>query len=103
MNLKIVSPNFAEKVLLQYCGMIIDSNAIEKERFAKFKLTDDRLDTFYFNTVTDLHPELKKIITLILTLSHCQTSMEIVFSVNKFVDHLNIEENSFLKNLSLIT
>ena len=60
MDLNIVSPKFPEKVLLKYYDMIIDSNPFEKEKFAKFKLTDARLGTFYFNTLTDLHPELKK-------------------------------------------
>ena len=60
MDSNIVSPKFAEKVLLKYYDMIIDSNSIEKEKFAKFMLTDDRLGTFYFNTLTNLLPELKK-------------------------------------------
>ena len=51
-------PTFAEKVSLQYRNMINDSNTTEKEKFAKFNLTDDRLDKFYFDTLTDLHPEL---------------------------------------------
>ena len=85
MDLKIVSPTFAEKVLLQYCDMINNSNTTEEEKFAKFNLTGDRLDKFYFDTLTDLHPELKKLIKLILTLSHGQASIERGFNVNKFM------------------
>ena len=72
MDLKIASPPFAEKVLLQYCDMMNDSNTTERENFAKFNSTDDRLDKNYFHRLTDLHPELKKLIKLILTLSHRQ-------------------------------
>ena len=86
MDLKIVSPTFAEKVLLQYCDMINNSNTTEKEKFAKFNSTGDRLDKFYFDTLlTDLHPELEKLIKLILTLSHGQGSIERGFTVNKFM------------------
>ena len=60
MDLKIVSLTFAEKGFLQYCNMINDSSTTEKEKFAKFNSTDDRLDKFYFDTLTDLHPELKR-------------------------------------------
>ena len=69
---------------------------IEKEKFAKFNLTDDRLDKFYFHTLTDLHPALKKLIKLFLTLNHGQASLERVFIVNKLMDHVNIEEDSFI-------
>ena len=62
MNSKNVSLTFAKKVLLQYCDMINNSSITEKVRFAKLNLTDDRLDKFYFHTLTDLHPELKKLI-----------------------------------------
>ena len=102
MDLKIISPTFAEKVLLQYCEMINDSNTTEKEKFAKFNSTDDRLDKFYFDTLTDLHPELKKLIKLILTLSHGQASIERGFNVNKFIDHVNMEENSFISRKLII-
>ena len=85
MDLKIVSPTFAEKVLLQYCDMINNSNTTEEEKFAKFNSTGDRLDKFYFDTLTDLHSELKKLIKLILTLSHGQASIERGFNVNKFM------------------
>ena len=102
MDFKIVSPTFAEKVLLQYCDMINDSNTTEKEKFAKFNSTDDWLDKFYFDTLTDLHPELKKLIKLILTLSHGQASIERVFNVNKFIDHVNMEENSFISRKLII-
>ena len=70
MDLKIVSPAFGEKVLLQQCDMINNTSRIEKEKYAKFNLTDDRLDKFYFHILTDLHPELKKLIKLILSLNH---------------------------------
>ena len=69
MDLNIVSPTFAKKVLLRYCDMLNDSNTIEKEKFAKLNSTDDRLDKFYFDTLRDLHPKLKKLIKLIVTLS----------------------------------
>ena len=102
MDLKIVSPTFAEKVLLQYCDMINNSNTTEEEKFAKFNSTGDRLDKFYFDTLTDLHPELKKLIKLILTLSHGQASIERGFNVNKFIDHVNMEENSFISRKLII-
>ena len=54
MDLKIVSSTFAEKVLLQYCDMINDSSTTEKEKFAKFSSTDDRLDKSYFHSLTEL-------------------------------------------------
>ena len=75
--------------------MINNSSTIEKEKFAKFNLTDDRLDKFYFHTLTDLHPQLKKLTKLILTLNHGQASIEVEFNINKFIDHVNMEENSF--------
>ena len=59
MDLKIVSPTFAKKVLLQYCDMINDSNTTKKEKYAKFNSTDDRVDKFYFHTLTDVHSALK--------------------------------------------
>ena len=59
-------------------------------------MTDDRLDKFYFHTLTDLHPQLKKLIKLILTLNHGQASIEGELHVNKFIDHVNMEENSFI-------
>ena len=42
--------------------MINDSRTTEKEKFAKFNSRDDMFDEFYFHTLPDLHPELKKII-----------------------------------------
>ena len=96
MDLKIVSPTFAEKVLLQYCDMIKDSSTTEKEKYAKFNSTDDRFDKFYFHTLTDLHLELDQLMKLILTLSHGQASIERGFNVNKFIDHVNMEENSLI-------
>ena len=95
MDLKIVSPTFAKKVLLQYCDMINDSNTTKKEKYAKFNSTDDRVDKFYFHTLTDVHSALK-IIKWIFTLSHGQASMEQRFNINEFIDHVNMEENSFI-------
>ena len=60
------------------------------------------MDKFYFDTLTDLHPELKKLIKLILTLSHGQASIERGFNVNKFIDHVNMEENSFISRKLII-
>ena len=102
MDLKIASPTFAEKVLLQYCDMINNSSTTEKEKFAKFNSADDRLDKFYFHTLTDLHPELKKLIKLFLTLSHAQASTERGINVNEFIDHGNIKENSFISRKLII-
>ena len=59
-------------------------------------------DKFYFHILTDLHPELKKLIKLILTLSHGQTSIERGFSVIKFIDHVNMEESSFISRKLII-
>ena len=82
--------------------MINDSNTTEKDKFAKLNSTDGRLDKFYFDTLTDLHPELKKLIKLILTLSHGLASIERGFNVNKFIDHVNMEENPFISRRKLI-
>ena len=65
-------------------------------------MTDDRLDKFYFHTLTDLHPQLKKLIKLILTLNHGQASIEGELHVNKFIDHVNMEENSFISGKLII-
>ena len=95
MDLKIVSPTFAKKVLLQYCDMINDSNTTKKGKYAKFNSTDDRVDKFYFHTLTDVHPALK-IIKWMFTLSHGQASIEQRFNINEFIDHVNMEENLFI-------
>ena len=76
--------------MLQFCDIINDSNTIKKEKFAKFNLRDDWLDKFYFDTLTDLHPKLKKLMKLNLTLSHRQASIERAFKVNKFIENVSL-------------
>ena len=41
--------------------MINDSSTTENKRFAKFNWTDDRLDKFYFQTLTDIVEKTNKI------------------------------------------
>ena len=69
---------------------------IEKEKFSRFNLSSDRFDKLYFHTWTDLHPELNKLKELFFTLSHGQVTIERGFNVNKFIEHVNMEENSYL-------
>ena len=71
MDLKIVSRTFC----CNFLTWLIPLAQIEKKKLSRFNSTNDRFDKLYFHTLTDVHPELNKLIKVFFTLSHGQVML----------------------------
>ena len=97
VSIKLLSPNVSDKALTQYIDLLTTKLLNDAVKFKSFDCEKDRLDEFFFSTVSFLIPEeLKLVLILILVLSHGQASIEKSFSVNNTNLKVNMEKTSIV-------
>ena len=87
----------AERALKQYKLLLADG--VLESKFNDFSMENDRLDEFYhgvFGQFNQPCEELKKVVKLILILSHGNARVESGFSINKEILAVNLLEQSLV-------
>lgn len=70
-SVEIFSASQANKALSQCTNLLLVNVLGDSDKFKSFKCEDDRLDDFFFNTVSfTIHEELGSVLLLILVLRH---------------------------------
>ena len=95
-ELKWFSSKDSDYAKMWYDALIHSANSEWEDKFLQFKITDDRIDSFF---VEFMHSNSKfkccwEVFKLIFILSHGQASVERDFSVNKELLTENLEEVS---------
>ena len=81
--------------LLQQVATFLDSIPVfGSERFANFQSAEDRVDTLFFDCLSN--ESLFSVVKLILILSHGQATVERGFSVSKEVEVENLKEHTLV-------
>ena len=85
--LKIFPDNTGDKALIQFSNFILYciKEEEEPEKVTSFDPKKQRIDDFYFHSLTNIseHNELCDVLKLIFTISHGQADVERGFSLNK--------------------
>ena len=103
VSVKLLSPNVSDKALTQYIDLLTTKLLNDAEKFKSFDCEKDRLDEFFFSTVSFSIPEeLKLVLILILVLSHGQASVERSFSVNNTILKVNMEKTSIVSRKIIV-
>ena len=98
LQLNIINFQVADKALVQYKLLLTKEVITSKEKFLKFQINEDRVDTFFFDElmVHKEYPELSNIIIIILILSCGQAFTERGFSMNKNILKDNMQDNTIV-------
>ena len=103
VSVKLLSPNVSDKALTQYIDLLTTKLLNDAEKFKSFDCEKDRLDEFFFSTVSFSIPEeLKSVLILILVLSHGQASVVRSFSVNNTILKVNMEKTSIVSRKIIV-
>ena len=83
--LKIFPDKTGDKALIQFSNFIPNCVKEEPEKITSFDPKKQRIDDFYFHSLTNIseHNELCDVLKLIFTISHGQADVERGFSLNK--------------------
>ena len=97
MKLKILTSVQCDKITKQFIDFTDFQLKLYAEKFCCFDSSTKDLDEFYFNEI-DLQSfkELSFLMKIILSLGHCQASVERSFSVNNTVINVNMSEDSIV-------
>ena len=93
-----ISDNECDKVMLQFNHFHDNSLTADSEAFNGFSMETGRVDTFYFDRLSNKadFKELWKVVKLLLALSHGQATVERGFSSNKEVMVENLAQHSLV-------
>ena len=93
-----ISDNECDKVMLQFNHFHDNSLTADSEAFNGFSRETGRVDTFYFDRLSNKadFKELWKVVKLLLALSHGQATVERGFSSNKEVMVENLAQHSLV-------
>ena len=93
-----ISDNECDKVMLQFNHFHDNSLTADSEAFKGFSMETGRVDTFYFDRLSNKadFKELWKVVKLLLALSHGQATVERGFSSNKEVMVENLAQHSLV-------
>ena len=93
---KWFTPRNGDEINSEYKGYIEEVAVGNRESFLKFSRLKERLDEFYFSSVGELdeHPQLCKVIKMVLTLFHGQASVERGFNINRAMLQPNLMSKS---------
>lgn len=93
-----ISDNECDKVMLQFNHFHDNSLTTDSEAFKGFSMETGRVDTFYFDRLSNKtdFKELWKVVELLLALSHGQATVECSFSSNKEVLVENLAQHSLV-------
>ena len=91
--LKIFPDKTGDKALIQFSNFIPNCVKEEPEKITSFDPKKQRIDDFYFHSLTNIseHNELCDVLKLIFTISHGQADVERGFNQNKNLLNQNME------------
>ena len=93
-----ISDNECDKVMLQFNHFHDNSLTADSEAFKGFSMETGRVDTFYFDRLSNKadFKELWKVVELLLALSHGQATVQCGFSSNNKVMVENLAQHSLV-------
>ena len=92
---KLKSPDSSDTVLKQYKSLVSNVQKYDKDDFKSYRPSDDkRLDSFLYEKIGEKteYAELWELVKEMLTLSHCQSSVERGFFENNNILQTNMKE-----------
>ena len=97
MSCNILKPTVCDKVMESFDKFLSSELVLHQEKFVNYKREQQRLDDFYFNSVTDMkkYPEFSLFLKLVFVLSHGQVAVERGFNLRDIsLQEINAESTN---------